>query len=396
MYDFVIIGGGIVGLSVGMSLGKRFPSKSILIIEKEDKIAAHQTGHNSGVIHSGIYYKPNSFKAEFTRKGNQSIVEFCQTYDLPYKVCGKFIVATRKSELSALQNLYQRGLKNGLEVEKVSAEEIKEKEPYINCLEGIKVEKAGITDYTKICQKYIDLIQEQGGELKLNTKVINIRNIQNNKILETTQGEIKAKFMINCAGLYSDFITKLDGFRPPAQIIPFRGEYYQLKPNKNYLVNSLIYPVPNPEFPFLGVHFTRMIDGSVHAGPNAVLSLKREGYKKTDFDAKEFFEIVTYKGFWKLVQKHTNEGVKEIIRSFSKTAFVKSLQQLIPEITINDVVSCEAGVRAQALKNNGSLVDDFLIIQNKNSLHVCNAPSPAATASLEIGKYIVNQISEQG
>ncbi len=394
MYDFVIIGGGIVGLSVGMNLGNRFPSKSILIIEKEDRIASHQTGHNSGVIHSGIYYKPNSFKAEFTRKGNQSIVEFCQTHNLPYEVCGKFIIATKESELPLLQNLYKQGLENNLEVEKVSAKEIKEKEPHIKCLEGIKVQKAGITDYSKICQKYIDLIQEQGGELKLNTKVINIRNMQHSKILETTQGEIEARFMINCAGLYSDSITKLDGFNPPAQIIPFRGEYYKLKPHKNYLVNSLIYPVPNPEFPFLGVHFTRMIDGSVHAGPNAVLSLKREGYKKTDFDIKEFLEIITYKGFWKLVQKHTNEGIKEIIRSFSKIAFVRSLQQLIPEITINDIVSCEAGVRAQALKDNGDLVDDFLIIQNKNSLHVCNAPSPAATASLEIGKYIVNQISQ--
>lgn len=239
----------------------------------------------------------------------------------------------------------------------------------------------------------MDLIQEQGGELKLNTRVIGIKNTEKSKVLETTQGTIETKFMINCSGLYSDFITRLDGFKPPAQIIPFRGEYYKLKSEKNYLVNSLIYPVPNPEFPFLGVHFTRMIDGSVHAGPNAVLSLKREGYKKTDFDLKEFFEIVTYKGFWKLIQKHTNEGMKEIIRSFSKIAFVKSLQQLIPEVTINDVISCQAGVRAQALKDNGSLVDDFLIIQNKNSLHVCNAPSPAATASLEIGKYIVNQIS---
>ena len=393
MYDFVIIGGGIVGLSVGMNLGKRFPNASILIVEKENKIASHQTGHNSGVIHSGIYYKPNSFKAEFTRKGNESIVEFCKAYDLPYEVCGKFIVANKESELPLLQNLYQQGLENNLDVEKASAEEIKEQEPHVKCLEGIRVRKAGITDYTKICQKYMDLIQEQGGELKLNTRVIGIKNTEKSKVLETTQGTIETKFMINCSGLYSDFITRLDGFKPPAQIIPYRGEYYKLKSEKNYLVNSLIYPVPNPEFPFLGVHFTRMIDGSVHAGPNAVLSLKREGYKKTDFDLKEFFEIVTYKGFWKLIQKHTNEGMKEIIRSFSKIAFVKSLQQLIPEVTINDVISCQAGVRAQALKDNGSLVDDFLIIQNKNSLHVCNAPSPAATASLEIGKYIVNQIS---
>ncbi|MEA5533316.1 L-2-hydroxyglutarate oxidase [Crocosphaera sp. XPORK-15E] len=394
MYDFAIIGGGIIGLSTAMMLGQKFPKLSLIVLEKEGEVAAHQTGHNSGVIHSGIYYKPGSFKAKFTRAGSQSMVEFCQRYNIPHEVCGKVIVATKEQELPLLDNLYQRGLENGLQVKKISPEEVKEKEPYVTCLGGIYVPTSGIADYKKVCQKYAELIQQQGGEIRFNTKVIKIKNTKQSKILETTKGEIEAKFIINCAGLYSDRMAELDGVNPQAKIVPFRGEYYQLKPEKRYLVKTLIYPVPNPEFPFLGVHFTRMIDGSIHAGPNAVLSLKREGYKKTDFDLKEFAEVMTYPGFWKLAAKHADEGIKEIIRSFSKAAFVNSLQQLIPDVTADDIIPCEAGVRAQALKADGKLVDDFLIIQNKQAMHVCNAPSPAATASLEIGKYIVAQIPE--
>lgn len=394
MYDFVIIGGGIVGLSTGMALGEKYPHASLVILEKENRLAYHQTGHNSGVIHSGIYYKPGSFKAKFTRAGSQSMVNFCQKYDLPYEVCGKVIVATKEQELPLLDNLYRRGIENGLSVKKITPEEVKEKEPYVSCLAGIYVPTSGIADYKKVCQKYADLIQQQGGEIRLNTKVTNITNTPQGKVLQTTQGEIKAKFIINCAGLYSDRLAQLDGVNPQAKIVPFRGEYYQLKPEKRYLVKTLIYPVPNPEFPFLGVHFTRMIDGSIHAGPNAVLSLKREGYQKTDFDFSEFMEVMTYPGFWKLAAKHADEGIKEIIRSFSKAAFVKSLQQLIPEVQAEDIMPCEAGVRAQALKADGKLVDDFLIIQNQQAMHVCNAPSPAATASLEIGKAIVAQIPQ--
>ncbi|MGK7878539.1 MAG: L-2-hydroxyglutarate oxidase [Crocosphaera sp.] len=394
MYDFAVIGGGIVGLSTAMMLGEKFPHASLVVIEKESKVAYHQTGHNSGVIHSGIYYKPGSFKAKFTRAGSQSMVEFCQKYDLPHEVCGKVIVATKEKELPLLDNLYKRGLENGLEVKKISPEEVKEKEPYVNCLAGIYVPTSGIADYKKVCEKYAEIIEQQGGEIKLNTKVLKIGNANKYKFLETSQGEIKAKFIINCGGLYSDRLAQLDGVNPQAKIVPFRGEYYQLTPEKRYLVKSLIYPVPNPEFPFLGVHFTKMVDGSIHAGPNAVLSLKREGYKKTDFDFKELAEVLAYPGFWRLATKHADEGIKEIIRSFSKAAFVNSLQQLIPEVTDNDVIPCEAGVRAQALKMDGKLVEDFLIIQDEQALHVCNAPSPAATASLEIGKYIVAQIPE--
>ena len=392
MYNFAIIGGGIVGLSTAMMLGEKFPHASLAVIEKEREVAYHQTGHNSGVIHSGIYYKPGSLKAKFTRAGSQSMVEFCQKHDLPHEVCGKVIVATKEKELPLLDNLYKRGLENGLKVKKIFPEEVKEKEPYVNCLAGIYVPTSGIADYKKVCQKYAEIIEKQGGEIKLNTKVLQINNGDNYKLLETSHGEIKAKFIINCGGLNSDRLAQLDKVNPQAKIVPFRGEYYQLTPEKRYLVKSLIYPVPTPEFPFLGVHFTKMVDGSIHAGPNAVLSLKREGYKKTDFDLKELAEVMAYPGFWRLAAKHADEGIKEIIRSFSKAAFVNSLQQLIPDVTGDDVIPCEAGVRAQALKMDGKLVEDFLIVQDQQALHVCNAPSPAATASLEIGKHIVAQI----
>ncbi|BBA79501.1 hydroxyglutarate oxidase [cyanobacterium endosymbiont of Rhopalodia gibberula] len=392
MYNFAIIGGGIVGLSTGMLLGRKYPNASIVVLEKESSIAFHQTGRNSGVIHSGIYYKPGSFKAEFTSVGNQSMVDFCRTYDIPHEVCGKVIVATKETELPLLDNLYQQGLKKRLKVRKIGSQEVREIEPYVNCLAGVYVPTSGIVDYKKVSQKYSELIQEQGGEIYLNTEVRKIVKTSDSQILETNQGIIKTNFVINCAGLHSDRITKLAKVDSQAKIVPFRGEYYELTPEKRYLVKNLVYPVPNPEFPFLGVHFTRMIDGSVHAGPNAVLSLKREGYKKIDFDLKDFAEVMTYSGFWKLAAKHADEGIKEIIRSLSKAAFVRSLQQLIPEVTISDVIVSKSGVRAQALKPNGKLVDDFLIIQDEQALHVCNAPSPAATASLEIGKAIVARI----
>ena len=395
MYDFVIVGGGIVGLSSGMALGKRYPDAKILVIEKESKWANHQTGNNSGVIHSGIYYKPGSFKAKFCREGSRSMVEFCQEHGIAHDVCGKVIVATTAEQLPLLENLYSRGRENGLNVTKISAEEVKEFEPHVQCLAGLRVPTTGIVDYKQVCQKYAELIEAQGGELRLNTKVEKIRKTINSHVLETNSGTVETKFLINCAGLHSDRVARLGQVDPQAKIVPFRGEYYELKPEKRYLVKTLIYPVPNPAFPFLGVHFTRMIDGSVHAGPNAVLSFKREGYHKTDFDLRDFTEVMTYLGFWKLAAKHANEGIQEIIRSFSKAAFVRSLQQLIPEVEADDLVPTHAGVRAQALMNDGKLVDDFLIVEGQNSIHVCNAPSPAATSSIEIGKAIVEQIPQQ-
>ncbi|MBD1849594.1 L-2-hydroxyglutarate oxidase [Leptolyngbya sp. ST-U4] len=392
MYDFAIIGGGIVGLSVGMALGKRYPDCKILLLEKESQWAFHQTGNNSGVIHSGVYYKPGSFKAKFCRDGCESMVNFCQEHNIPHEVCGKVIVATEEKELPLLENLYQRGLQNGIPVARIAAEQVKEYEPYVNCLAGIRVHSTGIADYKKVAQKYAELIEQQGGDLRLNTRVLKIKSTAQGQVVETNQGDFSARFVVNCAGLQSDRVAKLGGVDPQAKIVPFRGEYYELTPEKRYLVKGLIYPVPNPDFPFLGVHFTRMIDGTVHAGPNAVLSLKREGYKKTDFDLRDFAEVMVFPGFWKLAAKHYDEGFKEIVRSFSKAAFVHSLQRLIPDVQMDDVIPTHAGVRAQALMDDGKLVDDFLIIPGDRSIHVCNAPSPAATSSLEIGKAVAAQI----
>jgi L-2-hydroxyglutarate oxidase len=396
MYDFAIIGGGIVGLAVGLFLGKKYPKSQIVLLEKESILGFHQTGHNSGVIHSGIYYKPGSFKAKFCREGNHSMRQFCEEHNIEHEICGKVIVATDEKELNQLENLYQRGRENGITVTKISAEEVREIEPYVSALAGVKVGETGIVNYRQVCQKYAELITNQGGKICLNKKVTKITESPNKcQIIETNDETFESRFIINCTGLYSDRVTKICGCDPGLKIIPFRGEYYELKPEKRYLVKNLIYPVPNPAFPFLGVHFTRMIDGSVHAGPNAVLSFKREGYKKTDFDWIDFTEVMTYPGFWKLAAKYASEGLQEMIRSWSKRAFVHSLQNLIPEVQENDIIASEAGVRAQALRYNGDLVDDFVIIPgHNNAVHVCNAPSPAATASLEIGKAVVEYVAK--
>ena len=395
MYDFAIIGGGIVGLSTGMAVSHRYPNARIVVLEKESVCALHQTGNNSGVIHSGIYYKPGSFKAKFCREGSRSMVEFCQKHSIAHEVCGKVIIATETAQLPLLENLYQRGLENNLKISKLSFEEVKEIEPNVACIAGIQVSTTGIVNYKQVCDKYVELLKAQGGELCLNTKVERISSSGANQVLETNNGTFETRFTINCAGLFSDRIAKLGKVDPKAKIVPFRGEYYELTPEKRHLVKTLIYPVANPDFPFLGVHFTRMIDGSVHAGPNAVLSFKREGYKKTDFDLRDFAEVMTYPGFWRLATKNADEGIQEIIRSFSKAAFVRSLQKLIPCVQADDLVPTHAGVRAQALMNDGKLVDDFLIVESKNAVHVCNAPSPAATSSIEIGKAIARAIPEQ-
>lgn len=393
--DFAIIGGGIVGLSAAMALGKRYPNARIFVLEKESEVAPHQTGHNSGVIHSGIYYKPGSLKAKFCTEGNRLMVEFCQKHGIDYDVCGKVIVATSPEELPLLETLYQRGLANGLSVKKITAEAVKEIEPYVSCLAGLQVTSTGIVNYKQVCQKYAELVKHQGGELYFNTQVQRLIPTTTGYTLETSQGTFQTKFLINCAGLFCDRIAKAAGVNPQMKIVPFRGEYYELVPEKRSLVKHLIYPVPNPNFPFLGVHFTRMIDGTIHAGPNAVLSFKREGYHKTDIDLRDTAEIFTYPAFWKLAFKYGDVGLQEMIRSFSKAAFVRSLQQLIPEVQAADLVPTHAGVRAQALATEGSLVDDFLLVKDQNALHVCNAPSPAATASLAIGEAIATQIAAQ-
>ncbi len=394
MYDFAIVGGGIVGLSTGMELTQRYPKAKILVLEKEDRWAVHQTGHNSGVIHSGIYYKPGSFKAKFAREGSRSMVEFCQKHGIEHDICGKVIVATKKVELPLLDNLFQRGLDNGLAIHKIGPEELKEIEPHVKGLAAIRVPMAGIVNYKQVSETYASIIASHGGELRLSTRVVKIVETSNGVEIETNKGSFRANYIINCAGLHSDRVARSGGMNTDMKIVPFRGEYYEIKPEKRYLVKHLIYPVPNPAFPFLGVHYTRMIGGHVEAGPNAVLAFKREGYRKTDFNLKDLSEVLAYPGFWKIAAKYWREGMEEYVRSFSKAAFVRSLQELIPEIQSEDLEPAPAGIRAQALKSDGTLVDDFHIISGKNSIHVCNAPSPAATASIQIGKAVVDRIPE--
>jgi (S)-2-hydroxyglutarate dehydrogenase len=395
-YDFIIVGGGIIGLSTAMALGGRYPGARIVVCEKEAAWAAHQTGNNSGVIHAGVYYKPGSLKARMARDGSRSMVAFCQEHGLPHEVCGKLIVATDVSELERLENLFQRATANGLPVRKVGPEEIREREPHVRAIAGIYSPTTGIVNYRQVTETYARIVREQGGELRLGTRVERIHERDDGVTVETSAGTLQGRFLINCAGLHSDRVARLSGVRTRMKIVPFRGEYYELVPERRHLVKGLIYPVPNPNFPFLGVHFTRMIDGTVHAGPNAVLALKREGYRKIDFDLRDFAEVMTYPAFWKLAGKYMDEGIKEMVRSASKAVFVKSMQRLIPEIQARDVVPTHAGVRAQALMDDGALMDDFVIIDGRRSIHVCNAPSPAATASLEIGKAIVERIPEQG
>jgi (S)-2-hydroxyglutarate dehydrogenase len=394
MFDYAIIGGGIVGLATAMTLGRRDPDARIILFEKEPGFAQHQSGRNSGVIHSGIYYKPGSFKARFAREGSRTMVEFCREHGIKHDVCGKVIVATKEKELPLLDSLFRRGLENGLSVTRLTAKEVQAIEPHVRCLAGIRVPSTGIADFKGVCAKLAELIREQGGVLMTGTAVNGLHEVGGTHRIETTKGEFEARFLVNCAGLHSDRVALRAGIKPEARIVPFRGEYYAVVPERRYLVNALIYPVPNPAFPFLGVHFTKMIDGSVHAGPNAVLAFKREGYYKTDIAFADLFETLTYGGFWKLAKKYMKVGLMEMYRSLSKRAFIKSLQQLIPEVTARDLVPTHAGVRAQALRPDGSLVDDFLIIKKGSSIHVCNAPSPAATASLEIGKEVVRQIPD--
>ncbi|MDQ0221152.1 L-2-hydroxyglutarate oxidase [Peribacillus cavernae] len=395
MYDFSIIGGGIIGLSTGMALTKKFPGAKIAIIEKEKDLAHHQTGHNSGVIHSGIYYKPGSFKARFAREGSTAMVQFCEEHGIKYDVCGKVIVATEPKELPLLDNLYERGLQNELDVMKIGIEELKEIEPHVKGVGAIRVPNTGIADYKGVSRTFARIIEEGGGDIRLDTKVENIAEENDGVTIETNRGTIKARFLINCAGLQSDRVARMSGLHTNMKIVPFRGEYYELTPEKRYLVKHLIYPVPNPDFPFLGVHFTRMTNGDVHAGPNAVLAFKREGYTKTDINVKDLLEVLTYPAFWKMAMPNMKEGMKEYVRSFSKQAFLHSLQHLIPELTEKDIVPTHAGVRAQALMDDGSMVDDFAIFPGKSSLHICNAPSPAATASIQIGNAVVEQLLER-
>lgn len=392
--ECVIVGGGIVGLSVGLTLLKRQPGLKLILLEKEAELARHQSGRNSGVIHSGIYYRPGSLKARFAREGNRSMVAFCQEHGIACKITGKVIVATQEKELPLLSDLYRRGEENGIGVRQLSPEQVREVEPNVRCRRGIVVPSTGIVCFRSVCLKYAELIQEEGGVIRTCAEVQGISRDEGILRLATTIGEIEAGFVINCGGLQSDRIARQAGVNVPARIVPLRGEYYELVPEKRHLVNGLIYPVPNPVFPFLGVHFTKMIDGGVHAGPNAVLACHREGYRKTDLKMSDLWETLTYGGFWHAALRHGKEGLKEIWRSLSKRAFLRSLQGLIPSLEEDDLVEASSGVRAQAMRPDGTLLDDFLIIQDAHSIHVCNAPSPAATASLEIGKAVADRVPE--
>ena len=392
--DCAIIGGGIVGLSVGMTLLRRQPGLKLVVLEKERALATHQSGRNSGVIHAGIYYKPGSLKARFARKGNRSMVAFCREHGIAHEVCGKVIVATDEKELPLLDGLYRRGLENRLEVFQVDREQIKEVEPHVRCLRGLRVPTTGIVSFRMVCEKFAELIRKGGGVVKTEAQASGIRHHRGVYLLETPNDPIEARFLINCGGLQSDRIARRAGVDVAARIVPFRGEYYELVPGRRNLVSALIYPVPDPAFPFLGVHFTRMIDGSIHAGPNAVLAFQREGYRKSDFGLGDLYETLSYRGFWNVARRHYKEGLQEIWRSVNKRAFVKSLQRLIPAVVESDLVAAPSGVRAQALLPNGNLVDDFLMQRGPNSIHICNAPSPAATASLEIGQAVANEVPE--
>jgi (S)-2-hydroxyglutarate dehydrogenase len=395
-FDIVIIGGGIVGLATAMSVSRRFPKLRLLLLEKENRVARHQTGHNSGVIHSGIYYKPGSYKARLCVEGARLMIEFCGQRGIPHEICGKVIVATDEEEFPRLQTLMERGQANGLSgIRELNAAQIREIEPHCSGLRGIYVPGTGITDYAAVSEKLAEILRAEGAQVLTATEVIGFAQKNGTAVLETSRGAFAAPYVINCAGLHSDRISRMAGQKPELRIIPFRGEYYDLTPEKEYLVKSLIYPVPDPRFPFLGVHFTRKIRGGVDAGPNAVLAFKREGYRWGNFSFGDAAETLTYPGFWRMVGKYWRYGLGEVQRSLNKQAFVKALQRLIPEIKSEDLVADGSGVRAQAVRPDGSLVDDFQFTRAGNTLNVCNVPSPAATASLAIGEEIATMAEKE-
>lgn len=390
-YDILIIGGGIVGLATALKLKEQQPHLTIALLEKEDGIARHQTGHNSGVIHSGIYYKPGSLKAQNCIRGYHYLLHFCKEHGIKHELCGKVIVATAKHELQPMENVYQRGVENGLQgIKKLSAAELKEYEPHVNGIAGIFVPQTGIIDYKEVSAKIAQLFQNYGGHIYTSEKVTDIVNSNGISTIITTTSTYTARLVVNCAGLYSDKVAALTQEKLNVRIIPFRGEYYLLKKEKQSLVKNLIYPVPDPNFPFLGVHFTRMIHGEVEAGPNAVFAFKREGYKKTDISISETLESLMWPGFQKVMAKYWKTGMGEFYRSFSKAAFTRALQRLIPEVQEDDLVPAGAGVRAQACDRTGGLIDDFLILEDNHVINVCNAPSPAATSSLSIGHTLAD------
>lgn len=397
MYNVVIIGGGIVGLASALKIKEENPKLKVAVVEKEKDLATHQTGHNSGVIHSGLYYKPGSYKAKNCVDGYHQLIRFCDEEEIPYEITGKVVVATQKQQIPTLNMLFERGEANGLKgLKKLVQEEVKEHEPYVAGLQGIFVPQTGIIDYKRVAEAYADKFRHFGGEIFSDNEVQKIAKIQNGFLKVVTKNEeLTTRLVVNCAGLQSDLVAKLTGAKVDYQILPFRGEYFKIKPDREYLVKNLIYPVPDPNFPFLGVHFTRMMKGGVEAGPNAVLAYRREGYTKRDINVKELVSAVTYKGFRKVASKYWRTGFGEFYRSYSKSAFTKALQQLIPDIKKSDLIQGGSGVRAQACDRNGGLIDDFLIIEGEQYINVGNAPSPAATSSLAIGEQIAELVKQR-
>jgi L-2-hydroxyglutarate oxidase LhgO len=394
--DLLIIGGGIVGLATALSAVTRFPNLRLILVEKEKQLAAHQTGHNSGVIHSGLYYRPGSLKARNCVAGAASMKRFCQEQGVAYEECGKLVVATSEDEVSRLEQLYQRGLTNGVPgMQMMSREEFREVEPHCDGLRALQVRSTGIVDYSAVAQKYGELIVQAGGEIVLNAKAVGFAHDNSDNVVESTAGPFRAKYIVNCAGLYSDEITRLAGVTLDLQIVPFRGEYYEVRHERRYLVKNLIYPVPDPRFPFLGVHFTRRVNGSVEAGPNALLALRREGYTGSAPDLSEAVGTLQFPGFWKMAGKYWRMGAAEQYRSWVKSAFTTALQKMVPELKDEDLAPGGSGVRAQAVDKNGNLLDDFYFVHGPGMIHVCNVPSPAATASLEIGREIVDMLAER-
>jgi len=387
IYDIVIVGGGIIGLATGLKIQESKPDLKIAILEKEDQLAKHQTGNNSGVIHSGLYYKPGSLKATNCINGYHELIEFCEEEKIPFEITGKVVVATREEQKPLLKNLFDRGLQNGLQGTRyLTMEELKEYEPHCTGVAAIHVPQTGIVDYFQVALAYGRKFTQGGGRIFINHKVLSINENNGLSILETSGEKFETKLVINCAGLYSDKVAQMsEKAKLDVKIIPFRGEYFKLKKDKEYLVKNLIYPVPDPNFPFLGVHFTRMMKGGVEAGPNAVLAFQREGYKKSQINLKELTESLAWPGFQKVAAKYWQTGFKEMYRSFSKAAFTKALQELIPEIQASDLIDGGAGVRAQACDRTGGLLDDFAIRESAQAINVLNAPSPAATSSLSIG-----------
>lgn len=391
-HDVIIAGAGIVGLATALQLQRARPQLRIAVLEKEGQVAAHQSSHNSGVIHSGIYYRPGSLRATNCKRGYDLLRQFCQENEVPHEVCGKIIVASEESERGQLDKIFQRGQENGLAgIRKISAAEAREIEPHVRAVEAVWVPQAGIVDYGAVARKYAEIFQKNGGQILVNQKVVGIRETTDCVVVETEK-TWETNVFVNCSGLYADHVARHTGENLAVQILPFRGEYYELKPESEHLVRHLIYPVPNPNFPFLGVHFTRMIQGGIEAGPNAVLAFRREGYSRWDLNVRELWETVAFAGFRKIARKYWRDGWAEMQRSYSKAHFVRALQRLVPAIGPDDVVPGRSGVRAMACDRHGNLLDDFLVLERPRIFNVCSAPSPAATASLAVGEHIAQKI----